>query len=589
MQLNQMQLHQDEARSALRMFGTPEQIIAWQPPDWPPLHNLLLGWWQQLTSPLPFALRSLSIFFFMLAAAFTYRATKRMFNSERVAWSATLIYSALGYSVYLSTFVRAYVLAIALFSLALWLTQRYFDQPNWRRALPLGIIITALFYSTYTAVFAFIILGLYTLLTSPYKLWRWWLPGLFALPLAIPELISKADFFTGRVASAATIFPELPPLPQAMLEVFQDYLGQGYLIWLALAIVSLALIVIARHQPRAPMIWILSGIILGPLSLYILAAIPIVYFFAARYTWWALTLIALGLGYGLARLPRALWLGACGIFLVLMFTIPITTRYKPNHTRPFEQNFHWLQEHLEPGDVMLIDPNFCLRQCNEADSWAYYFRVYLGDRLEVVQEPGNHQRIWYVRADGWHDRDTESSLLSSRIPTIFVGPWDFLIRLYEGPPDPEGILFANGLRFHGYDILENDHIDRPDYDWIEQTTAHVRLWWSVDEALDSDYSISVQVVNTKDGRLMAQNDGPPQPIHLDPVDTAPIPAETSQWEPGRYYIDTRDINLPNLGSEVYANVFLTVYQWWDGVRLRATGVNDDGLLPLTPVTIWGWG
>ncbi|HLV35201.1 MAG TPA: glycosyltransferase family 39 protein [Spirillospora sp.] len=586
--LNQMQFHQDEARSAMRMFGTTAQIIAWQPPDWPPLHNVVLGWWQHLAGPLPFSLRSLSVFFFMLGVAFTYRAARRLFSSEPAAWGAVVVYAALGYSVYLSTFVRAYVLAMALFSLALWLTLRYFHLPTWRRALPLGLTLAALFYSTYTAVFAFGILGLYSLLTRPRAVWRWWLPGLFALLLAVPELMSKAEFFMGRVESAVNIFPELDPLPQAMTGLLQDFAGHGYIIWLVVSVLALALFITEKRLPRTVISWVLAGMFLGPISLYILAAIPIVYFFEGRYAWWVFVLIGLGLGYGLSRLPRTIRAVTFTALVILMFTIPINARYKPNHHRPFEQNFRWLQQQIEPGDVMLVDPDFCLIQCNEADSWGYYYDTYLRQHIEIVQEPANHRRVWYVRADGWHDTATEQAVLENRIPTIFVGPWDFLIRLYQGPPDPEGILFENGLRFHGMDVMDGGSIMRQPYYWREQTTARVRLWWSIDRPLDADYSISVQVQN-REGRLVAQNDGPPRPVHLSLVDTSELPAETSRWEPGRYYIDERDILLPNLGSEIYANVLLTVYQWWDGVRLQAPSVNDDRLLPLTPVTIWGWG
>ena len=588
-QINQMHFHQDEARSAMRMFGTPSQIIAWQPLDWPALHNVLLGFWQTFVSPLPFALRSLSVYLFLLGAALTYRAARRLFHSEPAAWVTTLVYAALGYTVFLSTFVRAYVLAMMLFSLALWLTLRYLYRPTWRRALPLAVTMATMFYATYTAAFAFIILDLYMLFTSPRTLWRWWKPGVVAFLLALPELIAKRDFFTGRVASAASIIPELDPLPEAMLKLYRDYVGQQYEIWLVIGVVALLLFLTARRLPRPQMAWVLLSIVLGPLGLYLLAAIPIVYFFEARYAWWVFLMIALGIGYGLARLPRPAQMGIATLLLVLMFTIPVNARYKPNHHRPFEENFRWLQQHIEPGDVMLMDPNFCLKACNEADSWAYYFDVYLRNRIEIVAEPGDHRRIWYVQADGWHDAATKHAVLTGRIPSIFIGPWDFLIRLYEGPPDPEGVPFENGLRFLGFEVMVEGHVQFAPFDWYEQTRARVRLWWSVDRPLDADYSISLQVIDTDRNKLIAQQDGAPQMVNLNPVDDSLLPQATSQWEPGRYYVEEREIVLPSLGSEANAELMLTVYQWWDGERVAAPGTNPDKLLPLTSMTIWGWG
>lgn len=582
--LDQIQLEQDEARSAMRMFGTPAEIIAWQPPDWPPLHNLLLALWRLFASPLPFALQMSSVFIFLISAAALYRAAKRLFASERAAWLVVVVYAAMAYSLYLSTFVRAYVLAMALFALALWATLRYFHRPTWQRALLLAILLAAMFYSTYTAVLAFVILGLYTLFTTPRAIWSWWLPGVFAGLLAIPEFVRKFDYFFNRVSSSSSIQPNLEPFPELMVRQVTDYFGDMTIIWLLVIAVALVLLVIAPRLDRGRKLWLLTGIVLGPVGLYMLATIPIVYFFEARYVWWVFAMIALAFGYGLAHLPRAL-VPAVGVgLMVMMFATPIK-----GEQRPYAQNFRWLQEKAEPGDVMLVDPNFCVATCGEADAWGYYYDVYLRDKVEQVDAVDDQRRVWYVKADGWQVPEVESTVTRNRIPAVFVGPWDFLIRLYEGPPDPDGVLFENGLRFHGFDVLQAGDIQHPPFYWREQTTSQVRLWWSVDHPLEADYSISLQVYDPRRQRLIAQNDGPPHGVHLSPVESESIPSETSQWEPGRYYVDERNLAFANLGSESYAELMLTVYQWWDGARLNAPGVREDGLLPLTPVIVWGWG
>jgi hypothetical protein len=571
------------------MFGTVTQIIAWQPPDWPPLHNLLLGLWRLLAGPLPFALRMSSTLAFLPAVALAYRAAYRLFGSRKAAWGTAVVYAALGLSIYLSTFIRAYVFTMALFPLAIWLMLRYFDRPGWRRALPLALTLVAMFYLTYTAVFAFAILGLYTLLARPRQMSRWILPALMALPLALPEFLRKPDFFLGRVSSAANTLSDIGPLGQTLLEIYADYAGQAYVVWLLLALVALVLIVRRGRRLNRALWWVLLAVALGPLSLYLLAQIKIFYFLAPRYSWWALLMIALALGYGLAAVPHRWWLGTGLLLLVMMFTLPLTAHYKGNHTRPFEENFRWLQQQVEPGDVMLVDPNFCLRECNEADSWSYYYDVYLRDRLEIVTEPGDYRRIWYVTEDGHEDPALQASVQAARIPSVYVGPWDFLIRLYAGPPDPEGVLFENGMRFHGFDVIDQGRMMRPPYEWRERDTATVRLWWSADEPLTADYSVSLQVYDAQRGHLVGQADGAPALIHLDPVDNSPLPAQTSQWEPGHYYVDERTISFGDFGSESYSTLSLTVYQWWDGQRIAAPGVDADTLLPLTRVLIWGWG
>jgi hypothetical protein len=588
--LSHMPLHHDEALLAMRATGTLKQIIVQQPPDWPPLYNVLVNLWMRAAGRLPFALQSLSIFIFLLAVVLTYHAAYRLFRSARAAWSTTLVYAALGFSVHLSTFIRGYALTIALFPLALWLTINYFEKPRWQRALPLALTLTAMFYTTYTAFFPFVLLGLYTVFTTPREIWRWWLPAAFAVPLALPELVYKSNYLLNQVSDPEPTSAQLlPPFSQAILETLRDYAGQYYGVWLALAIVAVALIVWSERKLSTRLVWLLLGVILGPVTLYVCVDRSIFVYFQTRYTWWALFMIALGLGYGLSHLSRTAWAG-CGVVLVfLMFTLPSSERYKPEFDRPIGENFRWLQQHLQPGDVMVVDPNADILNNVDTESvvWAYAFDVYFGNQLEIVNEPGDYRRVWYVYFDGWEDPDFKAAVRHNRIPTIFVGPWNMLIRMYEGPPDPDGILFENGLRFHGFDIMDGEEIARPPYDLNEYDTLRIRLWWSVDHALDADYSISVQIHSK--GAMIAQNDSAPQLIHLSPVDTSPLPSETSQWEPGRYYIEEREISLPDLERTINTQIRLTVYQWWDGVRIPAPGVDEDRLLLLTRITIWGWG
>src|SRR5262245_41572698 len=56
----------DEVRSVSRTFGTPAQIIAWQPPDWPPLYYLVLGAYRAFAGIHPLIIRYSSVLFFVV-------------------------------------------------------------------------------------------------------------------------------------------------------------------------------------------------------------------------------------------------------------------------------------------------------------------------------------------------------------------------------------------------------------------------------------------------------------------------------------------------------------------------------------------
>ena len=290
--------------------------------------------------------------------------------------------------------------------------------------------------------------------------------------------------------------------------------------------------------------------------------------------------VALVVGWGLSYLPRMGQLLATG-GLVLVMLAPVPYDNYQAQGAPLGVSFEWLAAHAQWGDVVYIDPNwddaYCsFEGCINAEVWAYLIDVYFPQGLEIVDDPTGYRRVWYLKADGWQDPQAEQLVVEGRIPGRFVGPWNALFRLYEAPPDPTGIPFANGLRFHGMDVLdETPHplVRR------EGDALRVRLWWSVDRPLEADYSVSVQLL--RDGNLVAQADGAPEP-----VDGAS--PQTSAWESGRFYVEERVLTLPEFAAADAYELCLAVYQWWDGVRIPAPGTNDATLLPLRTLYIKSW-
>jgi hypothetical protein len=177
--------------------------------------------------------------------------------------------------------------------------------------------------------------------------------------------------------------------------------------------------------------------------------------------------------------------------------------------------------------------------------------------------------VWYLKWDSLEDKEFEKKVRQNRVAEDFIGPPEALFRLYEAPPDMTGIPFANGLRFHGMDL-------------VDRTTNllalragdkfRVRLWWSVDHPLDLDYSVSLQVL--VNGKVTIQSDSAPQ------VTAPDMPRETSQWQPGQYYIEERELNVPRSLKEGTYPIYLVVYYWQNNTRFSAPGANTDNMLPI---------
>jgi hypothetical protein len=87
-------------------------------------------------------------------------------------------------------------------------------------------------------------------------------------------------------------------------------------------------------------------------------------------------------------------------------------------------------------------------------------------------------------------------------------------------------------------------------------------------------------VRDVDQLTVDQVDGPPQVMDG--------PQETSQWRTGRYFIEERELTLPYPLSNRTHTIYLSVYQWWDSVRIAAPGVDDNSLLPLRTVNVTTW-
>ena len=573
--INGFALDLDEIWNIWQTFGTPQQIIQWTSPNETPFYFLTLGLWKSLVGFDPFAVRALSALSFLVATALLFRAVKRLHN-ERVALLATLVYSALACNIFLSLYARSYMLTLILWPLAWWLTVRYFDRPRWWRALALGLCLAGMYFSTVTAVPALVLIGLYTVVVYRRQIWRWWLPGIVALVVVLPDTLSKLALVADHTGVTRPSYKD--PLIKAVLDFFAFFTGYPYgaTVWWLLLIGAVALIVFRRQTgPRA---WLWAAlVVIIPLALYALEP-RLGYYIEKRYAWWYMFPLALLIALGLACLPRRVQLlGATGM-VALMF-IPFRVNNYSYLTSPLAANLEWLSEQARWDDVIVRDPHI---HCDAPEEWDYYLRLYFPNGLHFVTNPTGYSRVWYATSVNEEDPALYARVKDGRLAEQFVGPPACFFRLFQGPPDAQGILFENQMRFHGADVLEDD--GRPHTPTVlrEGQQIHVRLWWSVDAPTTLDYSVGLYLL--EEGKpLIAESNGAPQLIYPDRA-----PAETSRWLPGQFYIEERVLTLPPRLPTADIPLYMAVYFYKDNKRQSAPGVTTENLLLLDHVFVKAW-
>lgn len=603
--LQEREFTYDEVLNAYRTSETLWQALLWVPVDWPPLHFVLLWVWQAIAGAHPVVLRYSSVLLMLLGAAFLFRASHRICQNDGAAWCCTLIFGALGYSLFTSTSIRGYSLVMCLYPLAFWVMLRFFDQPTRWRGAVLAVAIAALFYTSVTTVFGFVPFIVYAFMVYGRRAWRGLLPALGALVLVLPELIDKlalvAAIIQNRALNTAWTPPETGGFVAQYAELYVTFAGSAAPIWFVVSGGLLAWIGLrglaqknrafrpawfagtpSLDAPDAPDSRILAAFVIWGFGLPLLvwAVREYVDLFSSQYAWWIVYGVVFALGGALATLPRIVGVALGGV-LVLGLFVPLPTREAFAFNLPFEANLRLLQEEWRTGDVLLIDPN-CV--CGSPVEWQYFQSVYFPNGLDIVETIGDQQRIWYMHSVSSADAALRDQLVATRAGRKFFGPPGFFFRVYERPPDPEGIAFANGMRFHGATLTDAQGRPLPQPPlYLESQTLTVQLWWSADRPIERDYSVGVHLRN--ETALLDQSDGSPPLIFPDGA-----PSGTSYWEPGRLYIAQRQLTVPaeELAFPDVYTLYLTVYHWQEQQPIAAPGLDDDGFLPLLEISTLVW-
>ncbi len=569
----------DEIWSLWHVQGSFREAMSRVPYDWPPLFSAISWGWMQLAGLTLEASRYLTILFALLSMVFVFRAAKSLFlvvaptaaGNRGAAWVALAAGMSMGYLIFSGVEVRAYGLVLLLGALALWMTLRWLRKPeSWRRTVLVALVLALTFYSTFTSALYVLFLTVLVVIVRPRLLLRWIGVGIFVVIFTLPILPQ----FLGNALSRLDVMAQPPDVfGVEMVDIFTRFGGTAAYA----AIIGVALLVVIYYALRrkinarwavAMMIWLIV-----PAVIYVIR--PNREYLNVRYMWWVALGLVMLLGMATLYLPRWGQWAAIALLLGLTFLPVDWLQFRAVGTEavPMRMVLSWFQKHIRPGDVLIEDPK-CV--CGTSMAWDYFLPQFFpqGD-LPFVDEPGDHSRVWYLSTTGWpQDEPLKAAIMKGRKESIFVGPWNFLLRLYEGPPLWQGAAFDNQIALNGFEIPDDRKTFR------ENEDVSVKLWWSALRKPAMDYSFSLSLFD-EFGNLIAQSDGS--------ASAPDTPQQTSAWEPGTYYEDYRTLHLPiGIPGREYT-LMVTVYDWQTNQRLvpaantsfKLAGPDSDYLLVQT--------
>jgi hypothetical protein len=568
--LSSLSMGVDEVWAIWQTFGTPAQVVSWTPVDWTPTYFLLLWVWQHLAGIHPLVLHYLSLLIYLLGCAFTYRMM-RCLTGGGAGLIGLAVYTALSYSIYISTEVRGYALVVALLPFALWMLTRYFRRPTARNAIPLALALAGMFSMHLSSIIAFLLLGVYSLLVYRRQIWRWWLPGLIAAVLASPFIISKLTLMMNHENAVPNLVRK--SVPETLGNVLL-YFGDFPAIWLVLFIVAAFLLIKHRPWHIQPLTMLAALVTAGVFTYWIMALDNI------RYFWWTLIGYTFFIGWGLSYLWKPAKLGILVLLIVLMFIpVPIDQyqRYQATDTALID-NFKLLSKNIRWGDVVLVDPSAQISR----EGLDYATRVFFPNGLRYVENPEGYRRVWYLTHVTHENPQILPLIAKGRIAREFVGPPTALLRLYEAPPDLTGVLFKNGMRFLGSDVIGDDDLEETGpFVLHEGETIKLRLWWAVDRdlAVKGDYFVDVYIFDSS-GSTVAESSSVPKVIDQ--------PDRTSQWTSFAYFLDNRALTLPFPTHDGLYRILVGVHDPQTLERTPVSGENSDNLLPVLTFVVKSW-
>ena len=522
-----------------------------------PLHFALLKLWGGVAGTSEFALRAFSAGTGLLALAGLIALGRRAGRSTIAGWLAALALAVTQAFLYAAFEVRAYGLALALFtwsSVALWelwvrygSTPRPFDRRYARLLAFYLVLAVALVYTHYTGWLALAAQGAYVgaqTLLRPSRRRMIMLAHLGAgIVLGyLPWVLALA----GRDVRAGTAYAG-QIVPGQALQAYVEFYAYGqhilppdsspvYLIGGGLVVAAallLAVIGLRRRPTTAPgLVYALLAAIL-PLAGLVLMVYAVQAKLSGRHGWpvWLGVSLLIGLGLAaLARLRVARW--PVWIAALVMLWLPARAPLQPIYDSQLREAFDYIAARAEPGDVLVLRDGTLFtaaRYYDAAVPWAglppdkltdvnrfLFFHEAL-DGIAALVEAHDARRVWVVAWQG-HIMDPqdlvagvleyvgEAQPVERAFGDVFVSLYALHDRpqaLYERVTALEPVAQAppDGPAYYGGYALEDGPV-------TPGSLLHVQTWWKRGETVMPDVRVSVRLYGA-DGALYSQIDQPP--------------------------------------------------------------------------------
>lgn len=561
----------DEELSYRATQGTLADTIAFQTgvqDNQAPLFFVTFWAWQQLVGPAEYTSRVMGILFGLLTLACTYRLGMRWLKNDP---ATLLVIALLSVNFFFFTYtlnIRPYPISIFVATASMWLFDRFLARPNRTRGIIYGLSVAVMLYTHYLLAFLLVVQAFIWLIRFwrtprqwltiiPYwvlgiVLWLPWAPIFVRQVLGLRDIESESG--TGRGVAGIGV-STLTTSPETVLELATIATNSLWGVYLGIILVALVLSVLKR--PRKGTLLPAWAWVIG-----VPAVALVVNLFAGAYAHRFISHISVGLALGimgmLLVLPRSLRI--VGIGLLIVGTVLMLPRQQDQFfpTRvPHNPILRAVAEEAQPEDVLYTQVIH-----DGLVDWqlAHVLPYDMSERQVSLELAQNTRRVWFI-TDRLLDADVQADFAALEMTHPVqsahgecIRYWCFVAQLMETAPNEEPITFGSSLNFWGMDV---DQLDAQQLD--------ARLWWTVDESPELNFSFSFFIVNEA-GELVSQWDGPINHYAVEIV-------ETSQLTPRRFYIDHRSVSLSNLLSGTY-RVALVVYQPWDGVRLTLPDGDD---------------
>jgi mannosyltransferase len=324
----------------------------------PPLHFLLLHFWEQAFGISPVAVRSLSLIFSVLTVFVLFKIGLKFF-SQQVAVFTCLFFIFSDFHHYYGLEARTYSLLVFEYAIAVYLLLKLIlnsKDSSWKTFVALGIVNIALFYTHYISLLIFLSEGFLLLVYIRNFNWK---NLLLTIGISLFGVLPWLTTFIGRASNVTKAGTWLTPARYPELYGFLNkFLNNKYIFVLVLALGLIYLLTYfiqskKNRQGSGRIYFTLSTLFIIPfLVAFMLSRFQIAEVYYDRYLFFLTVPLFFGLSYFFQSIQRfsIYALTSTSIAFIACFN------YTPENNRETDQVVAFVQKN-KVNNIVLF-PNY---------------------------------------------------------------------------------------------------------------------------------------------------------------------------------------------------------------------------------------